>query len=146
VDDNGFHLGSRLCAGKIWQDRHCRQHQKRHWFDDSHDAIDGAGALSRRSEPVLSGIGFHPSGEDGGDGAAGIGSKSGANSGGIEVVHTSYSGPNCRRNNSENERSNTNTGSKITVPTYGMATMQQVAQAATHPTIALANAKTIQNN
>ena len=26
-----------------------------------------------------------------------------------------------------------------------MATMQQVAQAATHPTIALANAKTIQN-
>jgi hypothetical protein len=59
---------------------------------------------------------FHPSGEDAGGGAVGIGNNTGANSGGIEVVHTSYSGPNCLRNNSEKERSQTKTGSKITVP------------------------------
>jgi hypothetical protein len=67
-------------------------------------------------EPFLSGIGFHPSGEDGGAGAAGSDNNTGANSGGIEVVHTSYSGPNCRRNKRENVRNKTKTGSKITVP------------------------------
>ena len=67
-------------------------------------------------EPFLSSFGFHPFGEDAGGRAAGSGNNRGANSGGIEVVHTSYSGPNCRRNNSENERSKTKTGSKITVP------------------------------
>src|SRR5437867_4353469 len=60
--------------------------------------------------------------------AAVAGDKIGKNSGGTKVAHTSYSGPNWRRNKSENERSNTNTGSKITVLIYGIAAMQQVAQ------------------
>src|SRR5262249_11716420 len=49
------------------------------------------------------------------------------------------------RNKSENERSKTKTGSKITVPTYGIAAMQHVAQVTTHATTAVANASTIQN-
>jgi hypothetical protein len=52
-----------------------------------------------------------------GGGTGGVDKKTGKNSGGMKVVHTSYSGPNWRRNKSENERSKTKTGSKITVPT-----------------------------
>src|SRR4030095_9221227 len=64
-------------------------------------------------EPFLSGLGFHLSGEDAGGGAVGNDNNTGANSGGIELVHTSHSGPNCRRNKSENVRSKTKTGSKL---------------------------------
>jgi len=66
-------------------------------------------------------------------------------SGGVKLAHTSYSGPNCRRNKSENERNKTKIGSKITVPTYGIAAMQHVAHVTTHPTITLATATTIRN-
>ena len=66
-------------------------------------------------------------------------------SGGVKLAHTSYSGPNCRRNKSENERNKTKIGSKITVPTYGIAAMQHVAHVTTQPTIALATATTIRN-
>ena len=78
-------------------------------------------------------------------GTDGNGDKIGKNSIGVKLAHTSYSGPNCRRNTSENERNKTKTGSKITVPTYGIAAMQQVAHAITHPTITLARARTIRN-
>src|SRR5215467_374727 len=97
---------------------------------------------------------FHARGEEGGccgrPGEAGGGGAIGGDntdtySGGVKPAHTSYSGPNCRRNKSENERNNTKTGSKITVPTYGIAAMQHVAHVTTHPTITLASARTIRN-
>src|SRR6266446_8381441 len=96
---------------------------------------------------------FHPAGGEGGSGGGfnadveggGAGDKIGKNSGGMEPAHTSYSGPNWRRNKSENERSKTKTGSKITVPIYGIAAIQQVAQVTRHATIAVASARTIKN-
>jgi len=60
-------------------------------------------------------------------GTGGDGAKIGENSGGIEAAQTSYSGPNCRRNNNEKPPSVTGIGKSITVPTYGIAAMQQVA-------------------
>jgi len=59
---------------------------------------------------------LHAGGGKGGSGGAGNGNKTGANSGGMKLAQTSYSGPNCRRNKSEKERRVTKTGSKITVP------------------------------
>src|SRR6266404_4910876 len=99
---------------------------------------------------------FHPAGGKGGSGggfnadveggsAGDAGDKIGKNSGGMKPAHTSYSGPNWRRNKSENERSKTKTGNKITVPIYGIAAMQQVAQVTRHPTTAEASARTIKN-
>ena len=98
-------------------------------------------------------LSFHPAGGKGGSGGGfnadveggGAGDKIGKNSGGMEPAHASYSGPNWRRNKSENERSKTKTGSKITVPIYGIAAMQQVAQVTRHATIAVASARTIKN-
>ncbi len=110
---------------------------------------------SSRLFPSLA-LSFHPAGGKGGSGggfdanpegscAGDAGDKIGKNSGGMKPVHTSYSGPNWRRNKSENERSKTKTGNKITVPIYGIAAIQQVAQVTRHPTIAEASARTIRN-
>ena len=63
----------------------------------------------------------------GGADTGGDGAKIGENSGGINPAQTSYSEPNCRRNNSEKAPSVTGIGRSITVPTYGIAAMQQVA-------------------
>ena len=74
-----------------------------------------------------------------GAGTGGDGAKIGENSGGIKLTQTLYSGPNCRRNNSEKPPSVTGIGKSITVPTYGIAAMQQVAhvtaQASMHTAI-----------
>jgi hypothetical protein len=88
---------------------------------------------------------LHAGGGKGGSGGAGNGNKTGENSGGMKLAHTSYSEPNCRRNRSENVRSKTKTGSKITVPIYGIAAMQQVAQVTKHATIAVAKARRMRN-
>jgi hypothetical protein len=68
--------------------------------------------------------------EDGEVGSAGDDNKIGENSGGMKFAHTSYSDPNWRRNRSENPWSVTGIGNRMTVPTYGMAAMQQVTHAA----------------
>src|SRR6266404_1926227 len=119
-------------------------------------SLSPAADCSSRLFPSLT-RSFHPAGGEGGSGGGfnadveggggtgDAGDKIGKNSGGIKPAHTSYSGPNWRRNKSENERSKTKTGSKITVPIYGIAAIQQVAQVTRHATIAVASARTIKN-
>ncbi len=50
-------------------------------------------------------------------------------------AHTSHSGPNCRRNSSENDRNKTGTGKTMTVPMYGNDARQQVPQVTRQPTM-----------
>ena len=85
---------------------------------------------------------------DEGAGAADIGSdgaKIGENSGGIKPVQTSYSGPNCLRNNSEKAPNVTGIGRSMTVPTYGIAAMQQVAQVTAQAIMNIATANNRRN-
>src|SRR5262252_7934098 len=81
---------------------------------------------------------------DEGAGTAGTGdsAKIGENSGGVKPAQTSYSVPNCRRNNSEKAPSVTGIGRSITVPTYGIAARQQVAHVTAQ---AIMNAATANN-
>src|SRR5215471_14954318 len=60
-------------------------------------------------------------------------------------AHTSHSGPNCRRNSSENDRNKTGTGKTITVPMYGNDARQQVAQVTRQPTMIHAIQSAIMN-
>jgi len=85
---------------------------------------------------------------DEGAGAAGTGgdgAKIGENSGGIKPAQTSYSAPNCRRNNSEKAPSVTGIGRSITVPTYGIAAMQQVAHVTAQAIMNIATANNKRN-
>src|ERR1041384_3725895 len=86
---------------------------------------------------------------DEGEDAAGTGddgAKIGKNSGGIKSAQTLYSEPNCRRNNSEKPPTVTGIGKSITVPTYGIAAMQQVAHVTAQAIMHIATAKSRRNN
>ena len=100
---------------------------------------------------------FHAAGDEGGSGGGsdedigggctrGVDDNIGKNSGGMKASHTSYSGPNCRRNRSENPYSVTGIGKRTTEATYGIAAMQQVIQVAAKLIIAAAITSTRKNN
>src|SRR5262249_42078525 len=78
-------------------------------------------------------------------GTGGGGAKMGENSGGIKPAQTSYPGPNCRRKNSEKTPSVTAIGRRMTVPTYGIAAMQQVAHVTAQAIMNIATANTRRN-
>jgi len=78
--------------------------------------------------------------------AGGGGAKNGKNSDGIKPAQTSYSGPNCRRNKSEKAPSVTGIGRSMTVPTYGIAAMQQVAHVTAQAIMNTAIANSRRNN
>ena len=77
--------------------------------------------------------------------AGGDGVKNGRNSGGTKPAQTSYSGPNCRRNSNEKAPSVTGIGKSITVPTYGIAAMQQVAHVTAQAIMNIATANSRRN-
>jgi len=79
-------------------------------------------------------------------GTGGDGAKIGENSGGIKPAQTSYLGPNCRSNKSEKAPSVTGIGRSMTVPTYGIAAMQQVAHVTAQAIMNTAIANSRRNN
>jgi hypothetical protein len=93
-------------------------------FVESFSDLPGSTFLadSGHSHSVITSPASVPEGEGGGI-------RTGKNSGGAKPAHTSYPGPNCRRNKSEKAPRVTGIGRRMTVPTYGIAAMQQVAHA-----------------